>query len=85
MSILQTFYRMSGLKVNEEKTKALWVGSMSKLHNQICPEYNLDWEQKTIKIVWVSFTADVCNTWEHNVEDILHKINNMINAWSKRK
>ena len=50
MSILQTFYRMSGLKVNEEKTKALWVGSMSKSHKQICPEYNLDWEQKTIKI-----------------------------------
>ena len=66
MSILQTFYRMSGLKVNEEKTKALWVGSMSKSHKQICPEYNLDWEQKPIKILGVTFTADVCNIWEHN-------------------
>ena len=85
MSILQTFYRMSGLKVNEEKTKALWVGSMSKSHKQICPEYNLDWEKKPIKILGVTFTADVCNIWEHNAEDILHKINKMINAWSKRK
>ena len=54
-------------------------------HKQICPEYNLDWEQKPIKILGVTFTADVCNIWEHNAEDIIHKINKMINAWSKRK
>ena len=30
MSALQIFYKMSGLKIYEEKTKALWLGSMSK-------------------------------------------------------
>ena len=27
----------------------------------------------------------MCNIWEHNADDIIHKINRMINAWSKRK
>ena len=27
----------------------------------------------------------MCNIWEHNADDIIQKINRMINAWSKRK
>ena len=27
----------------------------------------------------------VCNIWEHNADDIINKINRVINAWSKRK
>ena len=30
MSALQIFYKMSGLKIYEEKTKPLWLGFMSK-------------------------------------------------------
>ena len=28
MLILKKFYNMSGLKINEDKTKALWIGAM---------------------------------------------------------
>ena len=27
----------------------------------------------------------MCNVWEHNADDVLHRINRMIHAWSKRK
>ena len=30
MFILKKFYHMSGLKVNEDKTKALWIGKLCK-------------------------------------------------------
>ena len=30
MLILKKFYNMSGLKVNEDKTKALWIGQLCK-------------------------------------------------------
>ena len=53
---------------------------MSKSKTQICPGYDLDWEQKPIKILGVTFTAAVYNIWEHNADDILHKIKQMINA-----
>ena len=85
MYILQTFYKMSGLKVNEEKTRALWFGSMSMSKKKICLEHDLDWEQKPLKILGVTFTADVSNVWEYNAEDIINKINKLINNWSKRK
>ena len=49
---------MSGLKINEARTKALWVGSISKSQKKICQKYDLDWEQKPIKILGVTFSAD---------------------------
>ena len=49
MSILKRFYNMSDLKVNEDKTKALWIGAMCKSNKIMCKNYNLDWEQKPLK------------------------------------
>ena len=61
MSTLHFFYKMPGLNVNEEKTKALCLKSMSKSQKKIFQEYDLDWEQKPIKILSVTFRVDVCN------------------------
>ena len=85
MSILQRFYYMSGLKINEDKTKALWIGTMCKSNKVMCKNYNLDWEQKPLKILGVTFTAEVFDIWAHNVDETMHKINSLINIWSKRR
>ena len=44
LNILHKFYEMSGLKINEEKTKALWIGSMSRSDLKLCQEFRLDWD-----------------------------------------
>ena len=58
MLILKKFYNMSGLKINEDKTKALWIGAMCHSEKKMCKEYNLDWEQ-AIENIWVTFTGEV--------------------------
>lgn len=85
MLILRQFYNMSGLKVNEDKTKALWIGEKCKSEKRMCKEYNLDWEQKPLKILGVTFTAEVFDIWNYNLDDTLHKINALIHIWSKRR
>ena len=85
MSILKRFYYMSGLKINEDKTKALWIGAMCKSNKVMCKNYNLEWEQKPLKILGVTFTAEVFDICAHNVDETMHKINSMINIWSKRR
>ena len=45
----------------------------------------MDWEQKPLKILGVTFTAEVFDVWDHNLDDIVHKINSLINTWSKRR
>ena len=79
MLILKKFYNMSGLKINEDKTNALWI------LKKMCKEYNLDWEQKPLKILGVTFTGEVFDIWNHNLDETLHKVNSLINVWSKRR
>ena len=76
---------MSGLQINVEKTKAVWIGAMSKSERKLCNEFKLDWNQNPLKILGVEFTTEVYNIWEHNTEDILHKVDSIIMLWEKRK
>ena len=83
--ILHKFYQMSGLKVNLDKTKALWIGSMCKADKTICREFNIDWEQKPLKILGVIFSPEVFDIWDHNLDNVMKKVKSMIKTWSKRK
>ena len=40
---------MSGLKINVDKTRALWIGSLSNSEEILCDEYPLDWSQEHLK------------------------------------
>ena len=83
--ILNKFFLMSGLKINVEKTRAIWIGSLNNSNRQICREYNLDWTQGPFKILGVTFTAEVYNTWDVNIDEIYSKTDNLLKQWSKRK
>ena len=85
LQILEIFYNMSGLKINKDKTKALWIGSKINSTERLCNEHNLDWEQGPIKILGVTFSPEVYNIWDINSQDTLTKIEKIINTWSKRK
>ena len=66
---LNTFYLMSGLKLNIDKTKAIWIGSMNKSNLRLCKEYKLDWNQEPFKILGNTyFTPEVfdIHVWDKN-------------------
>ena len=85
LGTLNTFYNMSGLKINVDKTKAVWIGSMTKSNCKLCQEYKLDWDQKPIKILGVTFTPEVFNMWDYNAPEIFQRITKLLEIWSKRK
>ena len=82
---LKLFYSMSGLKINVEKTRAIWIGSMNRSNRKLCLEYNLDWNQEPFKILGVTFTPEVFDIWDQNATDVLKKVENIIKSWSRRK
>ena len=85
LEILDKFYKMSGLKINKDKTKALWIGSRINSTEILCREHNLDWEQGPIKILGVTFSPEVFNIWDINSQDTLTKIEKIIKTCSQRK
>ena len=82
---LKLFYSMSDLKINVEKTRAIWIGSMNRSNRKLCLEYNLDWNQEPFKILGVTFTPEVFDIWDQNATDVLKKVENIIKSWSRRK
>ena len=63
-----------------------WVYvSMCKSDKIVCREFNLDCEQKPLKILGVIFTPEVFDIWDHNSDSIMKQINGMIKVWLNRK
>ena len=85
LNLLKQFYIMSGLKINVDKTRALWIGSSCGSLETLCEEFALDWSQDPLKILGVTFSPLVFNIWDLNSQEILLKIKNLLNHWSKRK
>ena len=52
---LKSFHSFSGLQINVEKTRAIWIGSMNKSNRKMCEDYKLDWNQGPFKILGVTF------------------------------
>ena len=82
---LDLFHKMSGLKINVEKTKVIWIGSLSHSDNILCQRYKLDWNQGPFKILGVTFTAEVFDIWDFNSNSVLNKVENIIKQWARRK
>ena len=82
---LKSFHSFSGLQINVEKTRAIWIGSMNKSNRKMCEDYKLDWNQGPFKILGVTFTPEVFDIWDQNTTDILKKVENTIKTWSKRR
>ena len=74
LEILNSFYIIvSGLRINVEKTRAIWIGSLSNSVRQVFKDYKLDWTQGSFKILGVTFTSEVYNIWDVNSEEIYQK------------
>ena len=67
------------------KRKLYGLGQCGILKKKMCKEYNLDWEQKPLKILGVTFTGEVFDIWNHKLDETMHKVNSLINVWSKRR
>ena len=76
---------MSGLKINVEKTKAIWIGSLSNSPTRLCHNNTLDWTQGPFKILGVTFSTEIYNIWDLNSIDIIKKVEGVCKQWSKRK
>ena len=75
---------MSGLKINVDKTKAVWTGSRRNSKLRFMPEINLDWNPVTFTVLGVVFSTDVLETVTINFENKLNEMKDVLNAWSRR-
>ena len=76
---------MSGLKINVDKTKAIWIRTKQFSDDKLCSDYKLDWSKGPFKVLGVTFFSNVGNIWNLNTNETLNKNKNLLGRWSKRK
>ena len=79
---LDLFYRASGLKINIEKTQAVWIGSRVGSREVLCLEYKLDWTTEKFRILGVNFMPNVLNIWDLNYPEKVLEVKRLLGIWS---
>lgn len=80
INVLHSFRRCSGLKTNDDKTEAMWIGSAR--HRSDTP-INVRWT-KTMKILGIFFTDDDKEMIKLNYEDKLPSLKCAMGLWKHR-
>ena len=65
---LNLFYKMSGLKMNVDKTKAIWIGAMSGSNKKLCQEVKPDWHTGDFERLGIRLNCYLENLWVINTQ-----------------
>ena len=80
--LIFTFY--SGLKLNFDKTKVVWIGKHKFSSASIKTRWKLIWNQQTFDLLGLKFHIDLKKMIELNFTDKMVKVKNILKNWSRR-
>ena len=84
MGTLREFQKISGLKVNTEKTKCIKIGVTGDNMMKLCTDLNLIWTHKFTSLGITYNVHDMDNITEQNIEQKEKEIVKLINTWKGR-
>ena len=82
--VLKFYADASGLCINLDKTKVVWIGSKLKSAERLCQGYNLHWVSDEFTILGIIFPKDLKDIVEINYRSKLEEIKRLLVTWSKR-
>lgn len=83
--LLDKFSLMSGLKINNDKTIAVWIGSRKNCDVQFLRDRNFCWDPGIFKVLGVKLSTNIKNINEINYDGKLLKIQKILKTWKKRQ
>ena len=84
LNTLEIFGTMSGLKINTEKTKIVWLGRKKHSRDKLNTTQLLQWGITEFCLLGVEFNVDLDKMIELNFSKIILSINEQVNCWNRR-
>ena len=84
LNVLEIFGSLSGLKVNSEKTKLVWIGSKKHSKEKLYSTAKLQWIDSEFSILGIDFSTELLDIPRINYNKGLAKANKIINSWNYR-
>ena len=83
LNLLKHFHASSGLELNVDKTKVMWIGSKAGSKEKLRPDLNLNWIlEGTLNILGISIAADGTDFVSKNYEEKLKDVKKLLNCWA---
>ena len=82
LETLNSFFKISGLKISVTKTKAIWFGKGFPNDQRLCPDLTLDWVSQ-FRLLGVDFDSNLENM-ECNFDSKIKDIEKLLNCWIYR-
>ena len=77
--------KFSDLRVNLDKTEAIWLGSRRSCHEQLLPDKHLSWNFSGIfKLLGISFNLSESDKTLENFTEKVQSVKKILNLWSYR-
>ena len=80
--ILNEFGILSGLKLNESKTKAVWLGPWKQRTER---PFNFLWTKEPLKVLGIHISYDKAGNERKNVNQKIDNLNAMLGSWRSRQ
>ena len=81
LQILDLFSEISGLRLNNKKTVALWIGANTEKETNLGPEKDFKWVKDKVKALGVWLSTNPETTIEANCNEKLTKVRNSLSCW----
>ena len=74
LKIIEHFGNISGLRLKDKKTEALWIGARVNWDFKLCPEKNFKWPEKKVRALGIWLSTDPDATISLNYKQKIEKI-----------
>ena len=85
LNLLEDFSKVSGLRLNNKKTEALWIGSSIGNEQLILPGRDFKWPKCKVKTLglWLSVKPEISACLNYNEK--IEKIRKILSCWKYRR
>ena len=84
LNTLEIFGNMSGLRMNKDKTKMIWIGRKRFCRDKLYATANLKWDDTDFTMLGLKFSTHLSKIPEMNYHPILQNIKQDVKKWSGR-
>ena len=85
LNTIEIFGNISGLKMNTEKTKLIWIGRKKYSKEKLKTSFNLHWGNTTFTLLGIQFSVDLQIIPTINYDSAVEKAKQLLFPWKKRK
>ena len=84
LNLLEVFGSISGLKVNCEKTKIVWIGCKKHCKEKLPVSFSLNWGETEFSLLGIKFSTDLAKMPDLNYKNAILSATKLINCWQHR-